>query len=199
MHISNTGNAGVGVQMVTAAPATVYQQPMVRVLMPRPVAGDGNMTATAGVQPQPQPRPMMVGVGVPAAVQPAAQAECCPGCVACTLHAPSYKNGLYPIDLQMYTISFFIFAVMNLYPEMTINSIIFVNEEPIYLSFIGLILLLGGCCVLQWKLGAEYKLISGVSFILGGGLYLFGCIIHSTYIPSESGWLSLEVKLYFVK
>jgi len=126
--------------------------------------------------------------------QPAAQDDCCAcdGCSPCCNVKPaSYQNGLYAIDFTMYNISFFVFAALSFYPEITIDSLD-VSLHGLYLPPIALIVMVlasvMSLCIKKPVNDPSLSCVNfarGCLFILAGLLYFIGYIIHAATLPDD--------------
>eukprot|EP01083_Nonionella_stella_P170165 578470_1 len=113
--------------------------------------------------------------------------DCCGSnsCACCLMKPASYKKGLYPIDYQMYTLSFFLFAVFTVYPDATLDELspTIASNYALYLPVAGLSLIIVGA-LLQCVPNISGTIRGGL-YIFGGLLYSLGYIIHAAAVPDN--------------
>eukprot|EP01083_Nonionella_stella_P149602 475431_1 len=113
--------------------------------------------------------------------------DCCGSnsCACCLMKPASYKKGLYPIDYQMYTLSFFLFAVFTVYPDATLDELspTIASNYALYLPVAGLSLIIVGA-LLQCVPNISGTIRGGL-YIFGGLLYSLGYIIHAAAVPDH--------------
>eukprot|EP01083_Nonionella_stella_P090121 251786_1 len=121
-------------------------------------------------------------VGYPSAGTDCADCNDCCGpdsCACCLMKPASYKNGLYEIDYKMYTLSFFLFAVLTVYPDATLPSFS-TSHFGFYLPVSGLSLII--IATVMQCAPNTWPTIRGYLYIFGGLGYLLGYIILAATI-----------------
>eukprot|EP01083_Nonionella_stella_P305787 1068205_1 len=129
----------------------------------------------------PQQIPLQV-VGAQSAGTDCADCNDCCGpdsCACCLMKPASYKNGLYEIDYKMYTLSFFLFAVLTVYPDATLPSFS-TSHFGFYLPVSGLSLII--IATVMQCAPNTWPTIRGYLYIFGGLGYLLGYIILAATI-----------------
>eukprot|EP01084_Bolivina_argentea_P194478 333679_1 len=100
---------------------------------------------------------------------------CCKCCRCCLAKAASYNDGLYPIDVKMYSISFILFTLLALYSEIAIQGT-YESIYAVYTSTSGIIFMLFGSICSQI---ACCNFMSSPAHIFGGILYIIAYCMYS--------------------
>ena len=149
-------------------------------------------TGNAGEPVQPQ-QPQQIPLAINAAnnyslasstVVPAANpylnqdcCECSHCCQCCLIKPASYKNGLYRIDHQMYSVAFLLFAAFTIYPESILYSL-HQSYQGLYLPSVGLALIFSASFFIFCKkdnfIQDNCNFLRGSMFIFGGLFYILG-------------------------